>query len=136
MKSSLMVLTVGFMFFSSSVFSMTQIPVPMEPIYFEPPIVEPDDQVRQATCVEIDNAINQLHPYRYTYKPNFYRDRTNSFASTLVVFDVIPIVEGWLGLAYLGYSSILEEKESRRMQSVEQQIAMLQRVKAEKRCFQ
>lgn len=136
MKSSLTILTIGFMFFSSIVFSMTQIPVPMEPIYFEPPIVKPDDQVRQATCVEIDNAINQLHPYRYTYKPNFYRDRTNTFATTLVAFDVIPIVEGWLGLAYLGYSSMLEEKETRRMQSVEQQIAMLQRIKAEKFCFQ
>lgn len=136
MNGKLTIFFVSLLCFSSSGFSMTQIPLPMAPLYYEPPIVEPDEQARQATCVEIDNAINQLHPYRYTYKPNFYQDRSNAFASTLVVFDVIPLVEGWLGLAYLGYSSLLEEKESRRMQSVEQQIAMLQRVKAEKFCFQ
>lgn len=116
--------------------AMTIPPIPTEPLYYEPPIVEIDERARQASCLEIDNAINQLHPYRYTYKPNFYRDRSNKFATTLVFFDSIPLVEGWLGLAYLGYSSALEEKEARRMQSVEQEIAMLQRVKAEKFCFQ
>lgn len=116
--------------------ALTPVPVPTEPIYYEPPIVEITDEIRKHSCVEIDGAINQLHPYRYSYKPDFYADGSNKLAATLIVFDSIPIVEGWLGLAYLGYSSLVDEKEARRTQQIEQKIAMLQRVKAEKHCFE
>jgi hypothetical protein len=116
--------------------ALTPVPVPTEPIYYEPPIVEITDEIRKHSCVEIDGAINQLHPYRYSYKPDFYADGSNKLAATLIVFDTIPIVEGWLGLAYLGYSSLVDEKEARRTQQIEQKIAMLQRVKAEKHCFE
>ncbi|MCL5974674.1 MAG: hypothetical protein M1270_02410 [Gammaproteobacteria bacterium] len=118
------------------VLALTPVPVPTEPIYYEPPIVEITDEIRKHSCVEIDGAINQLHPYRYSYKPDFYNDGSNKLAATLIVFDTIPIVEGWLGLAYLGYSSLVDEKEARRTQQIEQKIAMLQRVKAEKHCFE
>jgi hypothetical protein len=118
------------------VLALTPVPVPTEPIYYEPPIVEITDEIRKHSCVEIDGAINQLHPYRYSYKPDFYNDGSNKLAATLIVFDSIPIVEGWLGLAYLGYSSLVDEKEARRTQQIEQKIAMLQRVKAEKHCFE
>jgi hypothetical protein len=116
--------------------ALTPVPVPTEPIYYEPPVVEITDEIRKHSCVEIDGAINQLHPYRYSYKPDFYADGSNKLAATLIVFDTIPIVEGWLGLAYLGYSSLVDEKEARRTQQIEQKIAMLQRVKAEKHCFE
>lgn len=118
------------------VLALTPVPVPTEPIYYEPPIVEITDEIRKHSCVEIDGAINQLHPYRYSYKPDFYNDGSNKLAATLIVFDTIPIVQGWLGLAYLGYSSLVDEKEARRTQQIEQKIAMLQRVKAEKHCFE
>lgn len=127
-------LTLGLMAFP--VLALTPVPVPTEPIYYEPPIVEITDEIRKHSCVEIDGAINQLHPYRYSYKPDFYADGSNKLAATLIVFDTIPIVEGWLGLAYLGYSSLVDEKEARRTQQIEQKIAMLQRVKAEKHCFE
>lgn len=116
--------------------ALTPVPVPTEPIYYEPPLVEITDEIRKHSCVEIDGAINLLHPYRYSYKPGFSEDGSNKLAATLIVFDTIPIVEGWLGLAYLGYSSLVDEKEARRTQQVEQKIAMLQRVKAEKHCFE
>lgn len=116
--------------------ALTPVPVPTEPIYYEPPVVEITDEIRKHSCVEIDGAINQLHPYRYSYKPGFYEDGSNKLAATLIVFDTIPVVEGWLGLAYLGYSSLVDEKEARRTQQIEQKIAMLQRVKAEKHCFE
>lgn len=116
--------------------ALTAIPVPTEPIYYEPPVVEISPEVRQYSCAEIDGAINQLHPYRYSYKPGYYQDGSNKLAAALITFDSIPIVEGWLGLAYLGYSSLVDEKEARRTQAVEQKIAMLQRVKAEKHCYE
>lgn len=116
--------------------AMTLPPVPTEPLYYEPPVVHATQAEQQYNCYQLDSAINALHPYRYSYKPNFYQDRSNKLATSLVVFDSIPIVEGWLGLGYLAYSSLVEEKEARRTQNVEQQIAMLQRLKAEQHCFQ
>lgn len=119
-----------------SAFALTLPPVPTEPIYFEPPIVQTKPQTRSLSCYQIDNEINQLHPYRYTYKPDYYNDGTNKLATALVIFDSIPIVDGWLGLGYLGYSALVSEKEDRRQLHIEQEIAALQRVKAEKHCYE
>ena len=119
---------------STSVLALTIPPVPTEPIYFEPPIVEATDEVTQMSCVALDNNIRYLHPYRYTYKPGFYEDDANKLATSLVAFD--NLLDGWLGFAYMGYLALVEEKEQRRMLQVEQQIAMLQQVKAEKHCFE
>lgn len=116
--------------------AMTLPPVPTEPLYYEPPVVKPTENQQRFDCYQLDSAINELHPYRYTYKPNFYSDGSNKLATSLIVVDSIPIVEGWLGIAYLGYSALLDEKEARRTQNVEQKIAMLQRLKAEQHCFQ
>jgi hypothetical protein len=52
------------------------------------------------------------------------------------VFDTVPVVEGWLGLGYLGYSALVDEKEDRRQLHVEQQISALQQLKAEKHCYE
>lgn len=122
--------------FTMSAFALTLPPVPSEPIYFEPPVVKPDENSQQMSCYQIDKAINQLHPYRYTYKPSFYKDDTNKAATALIMIDSIPIVQGWIGLGYLGYSALVEEKEDRRQLQVEQQISALQRIKAEKHCYE
>ncbi|MBL1320528.1 MAG: hypothetical protein COA63_005630 [Methylophaga sp.] len=111
-------------------------PISIEPIYFEPPIVEATQQQKQLNCIELDNTIRYLHPYRYTYKDKFYEDNTNTMAVTLITADSIPIVGGLLGLGYLTYSSMVEEKENRRMLNVEQKISMLQQLKAELHCFE
>lgn len=116
--------------------ALTLPPVPTEPIYFEPPVVVADAGMRTMSCHELDLSINQLHPYRYSYKPDFYEDGTNKLATALVAFDSIPIAEGWLGLGYLGYSALVDEKEDRRQLHVEQQIAALQQLKAEKHCYE
>ncbi len=110
--------------------------VPTEPIYFEPPVVTATDKHKQLSCLDLDKSIRYLHPYKYTYKPNFAQDGANKLATALIVVDNLPIVEGWFGLAYLGYSALVEEKEQRRVLAVEQQIAMLRQVKAEKHCFE
>ncbi|AFJ02181.1 hypothetical protein Q7C_1019 [Methylophaga frappieri] len=119
-----------------SVQAMTMLPVPTEPIYAEPPIVKAKPAHQQFDCYELDAAINALHPFQYSYKPDFYSDSSNKVATGLIIFDNIPIFKAWLGLGYLGYSSLVTENEVRRMENVRQQIAMLQRLKAEKRCFQ
>jgi len=111
-------------------------PIPIEPIYFEPPIVEATQEDKQLNCIELDNTIRYLHPYRYTYKDKFYEDNTNTIAVTMITADSVPIVGGLLGLGYLTYSSMVEEKENRRMLNVEQQISMLQQLKAELHCFE
>lgn len=121
--------------FSSKTNALTLPPVPSEPIYFEPPVVTADQKMQDMSCYQVDKAINQLHPYRYTYKPTFYKDDANKAATALVMIDTIPIVQGWLGLGYLGYSALVEEKEDRRQLQVEQQISALQRIKAEKHCY-
>ena len=77
-----------------------------------------------------DAAIRAIHPYRYSYKPKFGQDRYNAIAVASVG------INGMLSAAFLGYSSIVEDKEQRRILGVEQQIAMLQQVKAEKHCFE
>lgn len=110
--------------------------VPLEPIYFEPPVIERNEQVEQLSCVGLDNTIRQMQPYRYTYKEPFYEDNANKIAAAMVTLDVIPIAEGLAGLAYLGYSATVEEKERRRRLLVEQRIALLQQLKAEKHCFE
>mgnify|MGYP001826892451 CR=1 FL=1 len=119
-----------------STLALTQVPLPTEPIYFEPPIVHASEEQEQLTCVELDNSIRFLQPYKYSYKPSFYEDDANKAAVLLVTVDSIPIVEGWLGLAYLGYSALLEEKEQRRVLAVNQQVSMLQGLKAKKHCFE
>jgi hypothetical protein len=124
------------LFISLSAKAITLPPVPTEPIYFEPPVMEANEEQRQLSCTDLDYAINQLHPYRYSYKPNFYRDGANKAAVALVSFDIIPIVEGWIGLGYLGYSALVSEKESRRQLIVEEQINALQRLKAQKHCYE
>ncbi len=110
--------------------------VPTEPLYYEPPIVKPAEAEQRYDCYQLDRAINELQPYRYTYKPNFYNDGSNKLATTLIAFDSIPLLEGWFGIGYLGYSALLDEKEARRTENVEQQIRMLQRLKAEQHCFE
>ncbi len=116
--------------------AMTLPPVPTEPLYYEPPIVKPAEAEQRYDCYQLDRAINELHPYRYTYKPNFYSDGSNKLAASLIIVDSIPLVEGWLGIGYLAYSSLLDEKEARRTENIEQQIRMLQRLKAEQHCFE
>lgn len=121
--------------------ALTMIPVPTEPIYFEPPVAEATEDLSKQSCVALDNAIRYLHPYKYTYKAPFYDDDANKIATAVIAFDAIPIVESlpysaWFGFAYLGYSALVEEKEQRRVLQVEQQIAMLQQAKAEKHCFE
>lgn len=116
--------------------AMTLPPVPTEPLYYEPPVVKPAEAELRYDCYQLDRAINELHPYRYTYKPNFYSDGSNKLATSLIVFDSIPLLEGWLGIGYLAYSALLDEKEARRTENIEQQISMLQRLKAEQHCFQ
>ncbi|MDH5357763.1 MAG: hypothetical protein OEY48_00705 [Gammaproteobacteria bacterium] len=134
--------SIGLLWHVATVSALALPPIPTEPIYFEPPVVEATDNTRQFSCVELDNTIRYLHPYRYSYKPDFYQDDANKIATTLIMFDSIPIVDsipvvkGLLGFAYLGYSTLIEEKEQRRTLQVEQQISMLQQLKAEKHCFE
>tara|TARA_R110001606_G_scaffold361754_7_gene515334 strand:+ start:252878 stop:253297 length:420 start_codon:yes stop_codon:yes gene_type:complete len=126
----------SFIFAIAAVQAVPMPPVPLEPIYFEPPVELATDEIYQQSCVQLDNAIRYLQPYRYTYKPEFHEDGANQVATALIVFDSVPIVHGLLGLAYLGYSGLVEEKEQRRMLEVEQKIAMYQQVKSEKHCFE
>ena len=100
------------------------------------------DEIKHLNCVALDNNIRYLHPYRYSYKPGFYQDDANKIATALITVDslpvigTIPVIGEWIGFTYLAYSSLVEEKEQRRMRQVEQQIAMLQQVKSEKHCFE
>ena len=136
MPLSKVCIAISFVIVSSAVQAVPMPPVPLEPIYFEPPVAVATDEIYQLSCVKLDNAIRYLQPYRYTYKPQFHEDGANQIATTLIVFDSIPIVHGLLGFAYLGYSALVEEKEQRRMLEVEQKVALLQQVKAEKHCFE
>ncbi len=137
MKSLRAIVVVSLMLFLSAVEADVPMPpIPIEPIYFEPPIVEVSQQDKQLNCIDLDNTIRYLHPYRYTYKDKFYEDNTNTMAVTLITADSVPIVGGLLGLGYLTYSSMVEEKESRRILNVEQQISMLQQLKSELHCFE
>lgn len=109
-------------------------PVPTEPIYFEPPIVEANEAMSNSSCIQLESAIRTLSPYRYTYKPRFSEDPYNTIAVASVAFDIS--LNGALSAAFLGYSALVEDKEQRRILGVEQQIAMLQQLKAEKHCFE
>jgi len=120
----------------SPVIAVPMPPIPTEPIYFEPPVVEATAQIRQQSCVQIDNSIRYLQPYKYTYKPDYYDDGANKLATAMITMDVMPILGEYFGWAYLGYSALIDEKENRRILDVKQQISMLQRVKAEKHCFE
>jgi hypothetical protein len=122
--------------FSLGAEALTLPDVPLEPIYFEPPVIERNEQVEQLSCVGLDNTIRNMQPYRYTYKAPFYEDDSNKVASGMIMMDFIPVVQGLAGLAYFGYSSTVEEKEQRRVLLVEQRIALLQQLKAEKKCFE
>jgi hypothetical protein len=116
--------------------AMSLPPVPTEPIYFEPPVVEADSEKAALNCYQLDAAINRLHPYQYSYKPYYFDDGMNKLATAMIVFDSIPLVEGWLGLGYLGYSALVDEKEDRRQLNVREHIAALQRQKARKHCYE
>lgn len=120
--------------FQSSVYAVPMPPVPTEPVYFEPPVITATDDIRQQSCAELDNAIRYLHPYRYTYKPEFSQDPYNVIAVSATATNYS--LNGLLSAAFLGYSAAIDDKERRRMVEVEQQIAMFQQVKAEKHCFE
>ena len=104
------------------------------PIHLDPPVVESTEDTRLKSCVQLDNEIRYLKPYSYTYKVKFTEDKYNAAAVTSVVLDYS--LNGVLSFAYLGYSALVEDKEQRQMLQVEQKIAMLQQVKAEKHCFE
>jgi len=130
-------IVVSFSLVMTSIQAVSMPPVPLEPIYFESPIEAATKEIYLQNCVQLDSAIRYLHPYRYSYKPGFYADDANKLATTMIALDSIPIVKGGIfGLAYLGYSGLVEEKEQRRMLQIEQKIAMLQQIKAEKHCFE
>ena len=120
----------------SSAIAVPLPPVPTEPIYFEPPVVHATEQIRQQSCIQIDSNIRYLQPYKYTYKPDYYQDGSNKFATAMITMDFVPILGEYFGFAYLGYSALVDEKENRRIIQVKEQISMLQRVKAEKHCFE
>ncbi len=125
------------LFFFSQITNAVTLPyIPVEPIYFEPPIKQVQQADYDLSCVQIDNAIRTLHPYQYSYKPGFYEDDANKVAVVLAVTDIVPIFKGLAGFAYLGYSAMVEEQEQRRTLDVSQQIAMFQQLKAEKHCFE
>ncbi len=111
-------------------------PVPLEPIYFTPPVVKATDELRKSSCVELDNAVRYLQPYRYSYKPSFHEDGFNTIAVAAMTIDNILTLNGLLGFVYMGYSSLVDEKEKRRLLEVEQQISLFQQLKAEKHCFE
>lgn len=137
------VLVVVLILFNSALVQAIALPpVPTTPIYFEPPIINSTEDIRKLSCVELDNNIRTLHPYRYSYKPGFYQDNANKIATGMVVMDSLPLISSIpiigevLGFSYLTYSALVEEKEQRRTLMVEQEIAMFQQVKAEKHCFE
>lgn len=121
---------------SSAALAVAIPPIPTEPIYFEPKTLDVPPEVKNMSCAQLDTSIRYLHPYTYSYKPKFYEDKANQIAVSMVTIDVIPIIGEWAGLAYLGYSALVEEKENRRILNVKQQVAMLQQLKAEKHCFE
>lgn len=121
---------------ASEASAITLPPVPTEPIYFEPPVQQVPDTVRKQSCATLDNAITYLEPYTYTYKPNYYKDGFNKLGFSAVTFDFVPVFKGWLGLGFMGYSALVGEKEQRRIIVAKQKIYMLQRVKAEKHCYE
>ena len=110
--------------------------VPLEPIYFEPPVIERNPDVEQLSCVGLDDTIRNMQLYRYSYKAPFYEDDANKVAVAMMIVDSTPVVKGLAGFAYLGYSASVEEKEQRRVLLVEQRIALLQQLKAERHCFE
>lgn len=122
--------------FSSFAYSVALPPVPTEPIYFEPHVAEVPAEIENLSCAQLDTSIRYLHPYTYTYKEKFHYDKSNQIAVGMVSLDIIPIVGEWAGIAYLGYSALVEEKENRRIINVKQKLAMLQQLKAEKHCFE
>ncbi|PCJ31946.1 MAG: hypothetical protein COA90_04755 [Gammaproteobacteria bacterium] len=122
--------------FSSPVFAITSPPIPLEPIYFEPPVVEATEEFYQYSCVQLDKSIRNLYPYKYSYKPGFYEDDFNRIAVVSITSDIVPVLKGLLGVFYLTYSNLVEEKERRRVLGVDKKIEMLQQVKAEKHCFE
>lgn len=190
LKVKIIVTFIILMGIGMSVSALPMPPVPTEPLYYEPTIVEATDVIRGQSCINLDNAIRYLHPHRYSYKPSFYQDKFNQVATAAVLTGNIPFVTAGefglaflgysyfidekqpnkttvqspvskekktrdviskviialttlsavkgagLGLSYLAYSSLVDEKEQRRMMQVEQQISMLQQVKAEKHCFE
>jgi hypothetical protein len=136
-KASIIYITAFFLLVISHISVAVTLPsIPLEPIYFEPPIKHAEQADYQLNCVQIDNAIRSLHPYQYSYKPGFYDDDANKVAVVLAVTDIVPIFKGLAGFAYLGYSAMVEEQEQRRILDVSQQMAMLQQLKAEKHCFE
>lgn len=72
-------------------FALTILPLPTEPIYFEPPVQQATDEQLQWNCTALDNAIRYLHPYKYSYKPKFEEDGANKLAVALVTIDNIPL---------------------------------------------
>jgi hypothetical protein len=122
--------------FSSYAYGVALPPVPTEPIYFEPHIPEVPVEIKNLSCAQLDTSIRYLHPYTYSHKQKFYYDQANQIAVSMVTVDIIPVVGEWVGLAYLGYSALVEEKENRRIVNIKQKLAMLQQLKAEKHCFE
>jgi hypothetical protein len=115
--------------------ALTQIPLPSDPIYYEPPVEQVTEEQQVYSCAQLELAINQLHPYRYSYQPNYYRDPVNQVASTVLIVETVPL-NGLVSAALFTYSALMDEKEKRRTLSVEQQISALQNLKAQKHCYE
>lgn len=136
LKLCAVVMTILNVMLIQSVMAITLPAVPLEPVYFEPPVIERNTEIEQLSCVGLDNTIRNMQPYRYSHKAPFYEDDANKVAAAMITVDFIPVLQGLAGLAYMGYSATVEEKEQRRTLLVEQRIALLQQLKAEKQCFE
>lgn len=63
MKHKLILMTtwlLGLSWYASTAIALTLPAVPMEPIYFEPPVIKATDDLVQLSCVDLDNNIRHL----------------------------------------------------------------------------
>jgi hypothetical protein len=82
------------------------------------------------TCAQLDREISRATPYTYNYRTDF--DKDPYAGGTIIASATIPLV----GYVYPAFSLVRGIAEDTRIQSANNRIEHLRRLKAEKFCYE
>lgn len=82
------------------------------------------------TCAQLDREISRVTPYTYNYRTDF--DKDPYAGGTIIASATIPLI----GYAYPIFSLVRGVAEDNRIQSAQNRIEHLRRLKAEKYCYE
>jgi hypothetical protein len=98
--------------------------------YRQPYVPNPSLKEQGLNCAQLQQAINDLDPLTYSFKPQPYADAINGASALGGTFVFWPLYLGMAWTTSVGYA------EDGRVANAQNEIEKLRRLKAERHCFE